>query len=60
MPLTYGRISTDDPKGIIKVYIGEGELTNDIEAKAAFKLGKEETDFLKLTFLPVSIKTGHR
>ncbi|AWK04722.1 fucose isomerase [Flavobacterium crocinum] len=29
MPLTYGRISTDDPKGIIKVYIGEGELTDD-------------------------------
>jgi L-fucose isomerase-like protein len=29
MPLTYGRISTDDPKGIIKAYIGEGELTND-------------------------------
>lgn len=29
MPLTYGRISTDDPKGIIKTYIGEGELTND-------------------------------
>lgn len=29
MPLTYGRISTDDCKGIIKVYIGEGELTND-------------------------------
>lgn len=28
-PLTYGRISTDDPKGVIKVYIGEGELTND-------------------------------
>lgn len=28
-PLTYGRISTDDPKGIIKTYIGEGELTND-------------------------------
>ncbi|SHF86734.1 L-fucose isomerase [Flavobacterium fluvii] len=28
-PLTYGRISTDDPKGIIKVYIGEGELTDD-------------------------------
>src|SRR6188474_915266 len=28
-PLTYGRISTDDCKGIIKVYIGEGELTND-------------------------------
>lgn len=29
MPLTYGRISTDDPKGIIKVYLGEGELTDD-------------------------------
>ena len=28
-PLTYGRISTDDPKGVIKTYIGEGELTND-------------------------------
>ena len=30
MPLTYGRISTDDCKGIIKAYIGEGELTNDV------------------------------
>ena len=29
MPLTYGRISTDDPKGVIKAYLGEGELTND-------------------------------
>ena len=29
MPLTYGRISTDDNKGIIKAYVGEGELTND-------------------------------
>lgn len=29
MPLTFGRISTDDPKGIIKAYIGEGELTDD-------------------------------
>ena len=29
MPLTYGRISTDDSKGIIKAYFGEGELTND-------------------------------
>jgi L-fucose isomerase-like protein len=29
MPLTYGRITTDDTKGIIKAYIGEGELTND-------------------------------
>lgn len=29
MPLTYGRISTDDCKGVIKVYIGEGELTDD-------------------------------
>jgi L-fucose isomerase-like protein len=28
-PLTYGRISTDDPKGIIKAYIGEGALTDD-------------------------------
>lgn len=28
-PLTFGRISTDDPKGIIKVYLGEGELTDD-------------------------------
>jgi L-fucose isomerase-like protein len=28
-PLTYGRISTDDPKGVIKVYLGEGKLTND-------------------------------
>lgn len=29
MPLTYGRISTDDFNGKIKAYIGEGELTND-------------------------------
>lgn len=29
MPLTYGRISTDDPRGVMKAYIGEGELTND-------------------------------
>jgi L-fucose isomerase-like protein len=29
MPLTYGRISTDDCKGVIKAYVGEGELTND-------------------------------
>jgi L-fucose isomerase-like protein len=28
-PLTYGRISTDDSKGIIKAYIGEGDLTDD-------------------------------
>jgi L-fucose isomerase-like protein len=28
-PLTFGRISTDDPKGIMKAYIGEGELTDD-------------------------------
>lgn len=27
--LTYGRISTDDSKGIIKAYIGEGALTDD-------------------------------
>jgi L-fucose isomerase-like protein len=29
MPLTYGRLSTDDTKGIIKAYIGEGNLTDD-------------------------------
>lgn len=29
MPLTYGRISTDDPRGIMKAYIGEGRLTDD-------------------------------
>ncbi len=29
-PLTYGRISTDDCRGIIKAYLGEGELTNDV------------------------------
>lgn len=29
MPLTFGRISTDDCRGIIKAYVGEGELTND-------------------------------
>ena len=28
-PLTYGRISTDDTKGIIKAYVGEGSLTDD-------------------------------
>jgi len=28
-PLTYGRISTDDTKGIIKTYVGEGALTDD-------------------------------
>jgi L-fucose isomerase-like protein len=28
-PLTFGRISTDDSQGLIKAYIGEGELTND-------------------------------
>jgi len=29
MPLTYGHLSTDDSKGIIKAYVGEGTLTND-------------------------------
>ncbi|KAA9347925.1 L-fucose/L-arabinose isomerase family protein [Larkinella humicola] len=29
-PLTFGRISTDDSKGIIKAYIGEGRLTDDV------------------------------
>ncbi|MBC7889080.1 MAG: fucose isomerase [Ferruginibacter sp.] len=28
-PLTYGRITTDDTKGVIKAYIGEGKLTDD-------------------------------
>ncbi len=28
-PLTFGRLSTDDNKGIIKAYFGEGELTDD-------------------------------
>ena len=28
-PLTYGRISTDDSRGVIRAYVGEGELTND-------------------------------
>jgi len=28
-PLTFGRISTDDPKGIMKAYVGEGKLTDD-------------------------------
>ncbi len=28
-PLTYGRISTDDAKGVMKAYVGEGALTDD-------------------------------
>jgi L-fucose isomerase-like protein len=28
-PLTYGRLTTDDPRGVIRAYVGEGELTND-------------------------------
>ena len=28
-PLTYGRITTDDSAGVIRTYVGEGELTND-------------------------------
>jgi L-fucose isomerase-like protein len=28
-PLTYGRITTDDSRGVIRTYVGEGELTND-------------------------------
>lgn len=28
-PLTYGRITTDDTAGVIRTYIGEGELTSD-------------------------------
>ncbi|MBL9192488.1 MAG: L-fucose/L-arabinose isomerase family protein [Opitutaceae bacterium] len=27
--LTYGRITTDDAAGVIRAYVGEGELTND-------------------------------
>jgi L-fucose isomerase-like protein len=28
-PLTYGRLTTDDARGVIRGYIGQGELTND-------------------------------
>lgn len=28
-PMTYARVSTDDTRGIIRTYTGEGELTND-------------------------------
>ena len=28
-PVTYFRMSTDDPKGSIKAYVGEGEMTDD-------------------------------
>ncbi len=28
-PLTYGRLTTDDTRGVIRAYVGEGELTND-------------------------------
>ena len=28
-PLTYGRITTDDNRGMVRVYVGEGQLTND-------------------------------
>ena len=28
-PLTYGRLTTDDTSGVIRSYVGEGELTND-------------------------------
>ncbi len=28
-PLTFGRITTDDTSGVIRAYVGEGELTND-------------------------------
>lgn len=28
-PLTFGRITTDDPTGKMKAYVGEGELTDD-------------------------------
>ncbi|HYC71499.1 MAG TPA: L-fucose/L-arabinose isomerase family protein [Opitutaceae bacterium] len=28
-PLTFGRITTDDARGVIRAYVGEGSLTND-------------------------------
>jgi L-fucose isomerase-like protein len=28
-PMTFFRVSTDDPQGIIKAYLGEGEMTDD-------------------------------
>lgn len=28
-PLTFGRLTTDDTRGVIRAYVGEGELTND-------------------------------
>ena len=28
-PLTFGRLTTDDTAGVIRAYVGEGELTND-------------------------------
>jgi L-fucose isomerase-like protein len=28
-PLTFGRITTDDTRGVIRAYVGEGALTND-------------------------------
>jgi len=28
-PLTYGRITTDDTAGVIRTYVGQGQLTND-------------------------------
>lgn len=28
-PLTFGRITTDDTAGVIRAYVGEGQLTND-------------------------------
>ena len=28
-PLTFGRLTTDDTNGVIRAYVGEGQLTND-------------------------------
>ena len=28
-PMTFAKISTDDPRGVIKCYVGEGEFTDD-------------------------------
>ena len=34
-PLTFGRITTADPDGSIRAYVGEGELTNDRSTPSA-------------------------
>jgi len=29
VPFTYCRVSTDDERGVIRAYVGEGQLTDD-------------------------------